>query len=174
MDIDKILADDSIECEDVRPDFCAVFAEWTPPEPEAPPGLPKQTPEPESHTDYWTREPGCWIRVHKRPRRALFTPLGTFGGPLVSDLSVHRVTMLEYADRSADIVSDRWCDRNGRRLMDKKWTGRTIFQIDGHRNPYERFDHLVDPRVESFGPKPAKTQPKARTKTVSRKNLSFL
>ena len=113
LDVDKILEDSSIERGDIKPSFSAVFAEWTP---ERLPGdktdaqeeTTKPTPEGESHTDYWVQEPGCWIRVHKRPRRSLFTPLGTFGGPLVSSLSVHRVTMLEYADRSADIVSDRW------------------------------------------------------------------
>ena len=162
LDVDRILADDSIECGDVKPTFSAVFAEWTPPEPAQ--TETKTETEQDSFTDYWTREPGCWVRVHKRPRRALFTPLGTFGGPPVSDLSVHRVTMLEYVDRSADIVSDRWCDKNGRRLMSKKWTGRTVFQIDSHQNPQVRFDYLAEPRVESFGPKPAKAEQKARKK----------
>ena len=84
LDVDRLLEDDSIECGDIRPNFNAVFSERTPvPIPElirSDEGTDK-TPEQESHTDYWTREPGCWVRVHKRPRRALFTPLGTYGGP---------------------------------------------------------------------------------------------
>ena len=53
--------------------------------------------------------------------------------------------------------------------MDRKWTGRTVFQLDSHMNPQVRFDYLAEPRVESFGPKPAKAEQKARKKFGSRK-----
>ena len=30
---------------------------------------------------YWLKQDGCWIRMHVKPRRALFTPTGIKGGP---------------------------------------------------------------------------------------------
>ena len=44
--------------------------------------------------DRWSRAPGCWIRVHKRLRRALFTPMGAKDGPSVETLTGSRVTRL--------------------------------------------------------------------------------
>ena len=32
------------------------------------------------HRDRWVQEPGCWVRIHERPRRALLTPFGTGNG----------------------------------------------------------------------------------------------
>ena len=37
-------------------------------------------------SDRWERQPGCWIRVHNRPRRSMFIFTGTKDGPNCDDL----------------------------------------------------------------------------------------
>ena len=80
--------------------------------------------------DHWRQEPGCWIRVHERPRRALFSPLGTSNGPDSSVLSVTRVTYVEYLQPSAsEVINDVWVRSDSHRMLDRRWTGRSIFQL---------------------------------------------
>ena len=43
-----------------------------------PPGLERQQ---EDNLDTWTETATQWIRTHKTPRQALFTPTGTRNGP---------------------------------------------------------------------------------------------
>ena len=125
--------DDSIEC---PTEYCAFFGhvDWNPLEEFG--GTPSTTAseservqersgakqdfagdsDHQSIADKWIREPGCWVRLHKRPRRAMFTPLGTYSGPPVAGLSVYRVTVAEFSDGSSELINDMWCGLNGRRL----------------------------------------------------------
>ena len=55
--------------------------------------------------DRWVQENGCWIRVHQKPRRALFTPMGTQDGPLLCDLLVGRTTLVDYEYPKEQVVT---------------------------------------------------------------------
>ncbi len=57
--------------------------------------------------DEFKKGPGCWIRVHSRPRRALFTPTGTPDGPDIRVLSGVRSTKVDYCGGSpGEVISD--------------------------------------------------------------------
>ena len=59
--------------------------------------------------DEWRKGPRCWIRMHTKPRRAMFIPTGTLDGPDISTLTGARVTRISYLDGSEDEVkSDDW------------------------------------------------------------------
>ena len=68
--------------------------------------------------------------MHQKPRRALFTPLGTQDGPLLSELMVERTTLVDYQRPFEQVVvDDVWTRPDGRAMLERKWTGRTIFQV---------------------------------------------
>ena len=81
--------------------------------------------------DEWKKGPGCWIRVHKKPRRSMFVPTGTMNGPVISTLSGARVTRISYLDGSKEEVkSDNWLVTDMQlHCLPKKWTGCTVFQL---------------------------------------------
>ena len=89
--------------------------------------------------DYWIHETGAWIRVHKRPRRSLFVPFGTPDGPDVTSLNGKRLTKISYVEsdskqKGSEVYCDRWLSYGDhqlqRRLMERKWTGCTVFPIN--------------------------------------------
>ena len=69
------------------------------------------------------------VRIHRRPRRELFTPLRVRGAPPVKALATARVTCGTFTGdgRSFRIV-DRWTARAGaHRDLGGPWTGTTTF-----------------------------------------------
>ena len=44
--------------------------------------------------DEWQQGPGCWIRVHNKPRKARFIPTGTKDGPDIRLLTSARSTKM--------------------------------------------------------------------------------
>ena len=46
--------------------------------------------------DYWQQQPGCWMRVHNRPRKAMFTPTGIKNGPPLNLLDESRVANVKF------------------------------------------------------------------------------
>ena len=74
---------------------------------------------------------GCWIRVHHKPRRALFAPTGTSDGPNIALLSGVRSTKVVYGDSSGDeVIGDQWVDfTKPCQVLTKKWTGCSIFPL---------------------------------------------
>ena len=53
--------------------------------------------------DYWTETDHYWIRQHVIPRRTLFTPKGTTGGPDHTTLSGRRLTKICHEDDKYDV-----------------------------------------------------------------------
>ena len=86
--------------------------------------------------DCWRQEGGTWIRVHVKPRKALFTPAGTRGGPLPETLSSKRRTemvflqgdKLEPDQLAKHSATDEWQASGTYRVMERTWTGTTIFE----------------------------------------------
>ena len=83
------------------------------------------------YRDYWHREPGCIVRVHVKPRRALFAPSGTKDGPSLVTLSPGRCTqVVTEKPRRCSVIQDSWTNPlTGRRVLDRRWTGMTIFNL---------------------------------------------
>ena len=88
--------------------------------------------------DYWSEkgESGRWVRVHRLPRRSLFTPMNVPGGPgrdtsLMPDRTTAGVD--EGGMQFADISS--WCAKEERHTdIGIFWTGKSIFNIAGRSN----------------------------------------
>ena len=159
LDIQHILQDESISVEHAEVPFSGKVE--TQPERESPMPMylkPEVSPSDSenTHQDRWIQEPGCWIREHRRPRRSMFTPLGTRTGPLMCDVSVTRTTLIHYIDtvKPDEIVSDTWVGPEGRRLMNHKWVGRTVFQVVENRGgcPIELSGREVPTVVKLIGP----------------------
>ena len=82
--------------------------------------------------DHWKREPGCVIRIHMKPRRALFTPTGTKDGPVIAELLPTRVTQVETlgaSNKKTYVINDTWTNRqDAHRILEIRWLGSTVFQ----------------------------------------------
>ena len=60
----------------------------------------------------------------------MFTPVGTPDGPVLCDLLVSRTTLVDYEHPHEQVVvNDVWASADGKALLDRRWTGRTIFQV---------------------------------------------
>eukprot|EP00973_Karenia_brevis_P061878 8606311-Karenia_brevis.AAC.1 len=66
-----------------------------------------------------------------RPRKSLFIPTGTKNGPPFADLENCRVTDVQfYNGDGEETIHDLWVTRDGQnRALSKRWTGRTICQV---------------------------------------------
>ena len=85
----------------------------------------------EQVADSWDDEEagGSLVRVHRKHRRELFTPLRVAGSPPAKALATLRVTTGQFVigGRSFRIV-DSWTARAGaHRDLGEAWTGRTTF-----------------------------------------------
>jgi len=79
-------------------------------------------------SDEWRQQAKGWVRLHRRPRKTLFTPTGTSNGPDVSTLSGRRITKFVFADGKKDIRHDNWEDETtAHQEQSGKWTGYTLF-----------------------------------------------
>ena len=88
--------------------------------------------------DEWRKGPNCWIRVHNKPRKALFCPTGTKDGPSIALLSGLRATKVDFCDGSkSNVVNDEWVSAyNGTRQLEKKWTGTTVFPLRSQQSDH--------------------------------------
>ena len=74
--------------------------------------------------DFWVETRDCWIRNHRRPRRALFTPAGTEDGPDCCMLNSERITWMH---GSGAPVQDSWRGKRPHTFTARSWTGATVF-----------------------------------------------
>ena len=84
--------------------------------------------------DYWEKDAKKWIRVHVRPRTALCTPYLVQGGPVAAGCTLlpTRTTEVKYEGDGDDheVIEDDWDGEDPVRILDRRWTGRTIFHED--------------------------------------------
>ena len=77
---------------------------------------------------------GRWVRKHRTPRSALFTPMGVPHGPgRKTRLKARRETIgVDEAGNPFHII-DSWQNRSvAHRLMPSRWTGVTVFSVAEH------------------------------------------
>ena len=85
------------------------------------------------NTDYWTfNSQGFLVRIHKRQRKALFTPDRTSPVPL-EQLENYRRTIINRADGNNEDLTEQYFDLNHRQqkrvLACTVWTGETWFKV---------------------------------------------
>ena len=84
------------------------------------------------HTDVWQLdEANCTLtRVHKRARRALFTPERSDCPDPMERLNGQRTTYLDYDEGNVREMQDNFITAGlPNMLMDSYWKGRTVFQL---------------------------------------------
>ena len=72
---------------------------------------------------------GRWVRIHRTPRRSLFTPCRVPRGPAHPDKlqSIRRTVGID-ANGDQFIVNDDWtCERSAHQVRELPWTGVTTF-----------------------------------------------
>ena len=114
----------------------------------------KKKPASERHVDSWDEsgEHGRWVRVHRTPRRSLFTPHRVAGGPSASDcLSTKRVTKGTYirSGISFEVIDDYSVEGDSHRMLEGAWLGITEFvstRNDGDEDA--RVKELADDQTE--------------------------
>ncbi len=91
----------------------------------APGGGARSVTVPES-TDHWIAHDDKVIRIHWRPRRALFTPEDT-GCPVdIAQLTSARVTHYQFDDGEWHVLEDIWSGPESDKFLGKKWTEETV------------------------------------------------
>ena len=82
--------------------------------------------------DEWSLDP-AWpgiVRVHRRPRKELFTPMRVPGAPAAASIAQVRVTRGKYLDNEKKFYKvDNWTRRDGKAHEDqgRRWVGTTSF-----------------------------------------------
>ena len=81
--------------------------------------------------DYWQKAEGEMKRVHKKPRRTLFTPLRVAEAPPARSLTPARITEGHFMDTGEKFsVTDTWTSRaRAHRSMGRQWCGSTRFLL---------------------------------------------
>ena len=95
-------------------------------------------------SDEWVETEQEWVRIHCRPRRDLFSPHDSQGGPELSDISKRRESNVCSTDGGEWRVVDRWGDKESENHKHQKtccwgdkerpqdlpqdWTGGTRFR----------------------------------------------
>ena len=111
--------------------------------------------------DEWRLGPNCWMRIHHRPRRALFIPTGTKDGPDIRMFSGLRSTKLDYFGSHGEIINDCWL-QNRDRVMDGKWTGITYFHLAGDTTGEHFAESGVPTSYNTTTTRVPKPKPKAK------------
>ena len=62
-------------------------------------------------SDEWVETEEEWVRIHRRPRRDLFSPHDSQGGPMLSDISKIRESIVCSTDGGDWRIVDRWDDK---------------------------------------------------------------
>ena len=114
------------------------------------------------HTDVWQLdEANCTLtRVHKRARRALFTPERSDCPVPMERLNGQRTTYLDYGEGNVREMQDNFITAGlPNMLMDSYWKGRTVFQLK--TVPTRRYHSKAPPEstaVPKEEPKPTEAQ----------------
>ena len=79
--------------------------------------------------DEWREDADEATRVHWRPRRNLFTPMGVAGAPPSRALTNTRITKGRFTDNGEVFaVTDSWRARASAHMdLEREWTGTTTF-----------------------------------------------
>ena len=79
--------------------------------------------------DTWEEAERIAVRVHRQPRRALFTLLRVRGAPPGKALTPERITRGTYLDSGEEFeITDTWTSRGyAHRQLKAAWTGATEF-----------------------------------------------
>ena len=75
-----------------------------------------------AESDEWVETEEEWVRIHRRPRRDLFSPDDSQGGPKLSDISNRRESIFCSTDGGEWRIVDRWGDK-GRERQEHRETG---------------------------------------------------
>ena len=85
------------------------------------------------HADRWKLEGQTLTRLHKRPRKTLFVPVGTKDLPVDPDELIElRTTEVTFADGRTQVLEDSWrLAEDPTMVLDptQTWTGKTIFKL---------------------------------------------
>ena len=141
------------------------------------------------HADRWALDlkENTLTRIHKRPRKTMFVPLGTKDMPIELDkLAEQRTTFVEYQNGEKVTLSDLWRTSDDPTKVlkaDMTWTGKTVFKLlaeqDGRRFTKKtslRTTFNTEPEVlEQSLPATSSTSKleDAKTSTPLAKNLLF-
>ena len=89
------------------------------------------------NADYWLRDGAEWVRVHNSCRRSLCDPYLVSGGPIATGITLlpERRTEVTYQGEDGqpdgtETILDDWTSEEAPRVLDRAWTGRTIFEAD--------------------------------------------
>ena len=79
--------------------------------------------------DAWEEGEKVAVRIHRQPRRGLFTPLRVHGAPPGKALTPERITRGKYLDSGEEFeITDTWTSRgHAHRQLKADWTGETEF-----------------------------------------------
>ena len=109
-------------------------------------------------SDEWVETEEEWVRIHRRPRRDLFSPHDSQGGPKVSDISKIRESIVCSTGGGDWRIVDRWRDKESENHkhreacsrgddetpqdLPQEWTGSTRFRESwGVLSDYESENH---------------------------------
>jgi hypothetical protein len=83
--------------------------------------------------DTWEKnDKGQVVRIHNMPRRTRFSPIGVPGCPVdIRNLGVERATFAKFSSGETWFEKDFWPGTRGYTALDRPWTGKTIFEVQG-------------------------------------------
>ena len=85
------------------------------------------------HADRWKQEGNLLIRLHKRPRKSLFIPVGTKDLPVDNEELIDlRITEVTFENGKTQTLEDNWrTNEDPTSVLDpsQTWTGRTVFKL---------------------------------------------
>ena len=83
--------------------------------------------------DTWEKnDKGQVVRIHNMPRRTRFSPIGVPGCPVdIRNLGVERATFAKFSSGETWCEKDFWPGTRGYTALDRPWTGKTIFEVQG-------------------------------------------
>ena len=80
-------------------------------------------------SDEWVETEEEWVRIHRRPRRDLFSRHNSQGGPKLGDIAKRRrESIVCSADGGEWRIVDRWGDTETPQDLPQEWTGSTRFR----------------------------------------------
>ena len=79
-------------------------------------------------SDEWVEAEEEWVRIHRRPRRDLFSPYDSQGGLKLSDISKRRESVVCSTHGGERRIIDRWRDKETAQDLLQEWTGSTKFR----------------------------------------------
>ena len=81
----------------------------------------------DEESDEWVETEEEWVRIHRRPRRGLFSLNDSQDENKLSDISKRRESIVCSADGRERRIVDRWGDKEMSQDLLQEWTGSTRF-----------------------------------------------